>query len=262
MEFNNFPAGRKVFYLFPEGLFHQAVVKHIINQEYEIYTLSDYRRGLPLIFQYNGAIVFLNLSGAPDTDKLLPSIRDFCRQGSTRSIALYFLCDADTSCPEARRLSESLDNCSFLTYSSTPDEVSAQIEEILENLEARGQRNFVRFGSNSNEIANISFKRKEKAFAGRLHDISAGGLSFSLTSGESLPLRAKLSQVTVDLGYLVEGLSGTVSLRRRLPDDTILYVLLFDKGIAVETQELLRFVIHASLQRQFITRLKQVAVPD
>jgi hypothetical protein len=66
----------------------------------------------------------------------------------------------------------------------------------------------------------------------------------------------------VDLGKGITGLSGSVTIRRRLPDDTLLYILMFDKGLPAEKKLLLRRTIHYSLQRQFSERLEQVAMPE
>jgi hypothetical protein len=152
-------------------------------------------------------------------------------------------------------------NCSSLNYAEAGHEFNDLIDTILDRVKARGQRGYVRFGTNTEEIAEISFIRKDRPFKGKLHDISSSGLSFSLKDDTSLSLRSKLSAISLDMGYTVNGLSGQVSIKRRLPNGQILYVLLFDRNLPMETRRQLRFIIHASLQRQFVTRLEQVAVP-
>jgi len=261
MDTPHFPSGRKIFYLFPQGDFHRAAVQHIIDSEYEIYTLSDHKRGLPLIFQYNGAIVFINLDATVKADQLLIGIRDFCRQTSNRSIALFLLCSSEEQQKQTESYVNDFSNCSTINYGDTEKEFSEILDITLDRLKARGQRSYVRFGTNTEEIAQISFKRKERTFQGALHDISSAGLSFSLKENINLPLRSKLREISLDLGYVVNDLAGQISIKRRLPNGQILYVLLFEKTLSQEIRQHLRFVIHASLQRQFIKRLEQVAVP-
>lgn len=262
MEIPLFPAGRKIFYLFPQGNFHQSIVQHIIREEYEIYTLSDYKRGLPLIFQYNGAIVFINLDGVEKDQKLLYAVRDFCRQGSNRSIDLFLITHSDEKKKWAEKYIEQLENCTPIVIASSVNEFTIHLDSILSNLQAQGQRKYVRFGTNSDKLTNISFYRKEKQYKGTLHDVSSAGLSFTLEDDHPLSLRSKLRDITLDLGYTIDGLTGTITIKRRLPNNSILHVLLFDKDMDEETREHLQFVIHASLQRQFMKRLEQVAVPE
>ncbi len=262
MEMPLFPAGRKIFYLFPQGNFHQSIVQHIIREEYEVYTLSDYKRGLPLIFQYNGAIIFLNLDGVAKDQKLIYAVRDFCRQSSNRSIDLFLLTHDAEKQKWAEKHMNQIENCSVIEIENTVDEFKVHLDSILNNLQAQGQRKYVRFGSNSEQLTRATFYRKEKLYKGTLHDVSSAGLSFTLEDEHPLSLRSKLQNITIDLGYSIDGLSGTVTIKRRLPDNRVLHVLLFDKNMEEETKEHLRFVIHASLQRQFMTRLEQVAVPE
>ncbi len=262
MEMPLFPAGRKIFYLFPQGNFHQSVVQHIIREEYEVYTLSDYKRGLPLIFQYNGAIIFLNLDGVEKDQKFIYAVRDFCRQSSNRSIDLFLVTHDAEKQQWAEKYVKQLENCTVVVIENSVDEFKVHLDSILNNLQAQGQRKYVRFGSNSEQLTRVTFYRKEKLHKGSLHDVSSAGLSFTLDDEHPLSLRSKLQNITIDLGYTIDGLSGTVTIKRRLPDNRVLHVLLFEKNMEDETKEHLRFVIHASLQRQFMARLEQVAVPE
>lgn len=262
MEMPLFPAGRKIFYFFPQGNFHQSIVQHIIREEYEVYTLSDYKRGLPLIFQYNGAIVFINLDGIEQDPKLLSAVRDFCRQSSNRSIDLFLITQHEEKKQWAEKYVKQVETCTVLVIESAVNGFTAHLDTILNSLQAQGQRKYVRFGSNNEQLTHITFYRKEKLYKGALHDVSSAGLSFTLEEGQPLSLRSKLTHITVDLGYTIDGLSGSVTIKRRLPNNSVLHVLLFDKNMDEDTKEHLRFVIHASLQRQFMSRLEQVAVPE
>jgi len=262
MDMPLFPAGRKLFYLFPQGNFHQSVVQHIIREEYEIYTLSDYKRGLPLIFQYNGAIIFINLDAVPGDTKLITTIRDFSRQSSNRSIDLFLITHSNETKKWAEKYLTQVDNCSALVAEEAVEEFTSQLDSVLSNLNAQGQRKYVRFGSNSNQITHLSFYRKEVRFKAFLHDVSTAGLSFTLEEEHPLSMRSKLTDITIDLGYTIEGLTGNITIKRRLPNNKILHVLLFDKTMDDKIKEQLRFVIHASLQRQFTARMEQVAVPE
>jgi hypothetical protein len=262
MEMPLFPAGRKIFYFFPQGNFHQSIVQHIIREEYEVYTLSDYKRGLPLIFQYNGAIVFINLDGVEQDPKLLSAVRDFCHQSSNRSIDLFLITHHKENQLWAEKYLNQVETCSVITIDKAVDEFTAHIDNLLSSLQAQGQRKYVRFGSNNDQLTRITFYRKEKLYKGTLHDVSSAGLSFTLEEGQPLSLRSKLTHITVDLGYTIDGLSGSVTIKRRLPDNSVLHVLQFDKNMDKNTKEHLRFVIHASLQRQFMSRIEQVVVPE
>lgn len=256
-----FTAGRKIYYLFPQGNFHQSVVQHIIDREYEVYTLSDHVRGLPLIFQNTGAIVFINLDGVTEQEKFMNGVQNFCRQSSNRSIELFLICSSSEQYATAEKMMCSHAHCSCIDHSGDVEAFSRRINTILTELHARGNRSYVRFGSNTQEIAELDFQRKGKKIKGIMHDISSAGLSFSVPEDTSLPLRSKLEEVSVDMGYTIDDLYGVISLKRKLPNGRTLYVLLFNKNMPSETKQHLRFVIHASLQRQFLKRLNEVAVP-
>lgn len=262
MNTSMFPDGRKLFYFYPRGDFHKKMVNSLIEAEYEIYTLSNHRKGLPLMFQHNGAVIFFNIENFARDSYLLALLRDFCRQSSQRSIQLYLLTRKEEQLEELSHLSDSFDNCSLLHLSQEIDSAQETLQKELQGMSIRGQRHYVRFGSNNETIATLSFERRGKRGTATVHDISAAGLSFSLPGGKNIPLRSQLKEVAVDIGDGIVGLSGTITIRRRLPNDTLLHILMFDKGMEQETKRCIRTAIHQMLQRQFTERLEQVAIPE
>jgi hypothetical protein len=262
METPQFPNGRKVFYFYPAGDFHKSLVESMIEAEYEVYTLSNHRKGLPLMFQHNGAVILFNIEDHAGDGQLRALLRDFCRQSSHRSIQLYFLTRSEKQVETLADLGGTFSNCSVLRLPEASQPAVTLLRNTLAELNVKGQRRYVRFGSNSNTIAGISFQRKGKRYRGTVHDISSAGLSFSLPEGESLPLRSRLKEVTVDLGSGLRELGGSVTIRRRQPNGTLLHILMFDKEMEPELKKRLRTAIHHCLQRQFTARLEQVAVPE
>ena len=262
MDTSMFPNGRKLFYFYPLGNFHKKLVHYLIEAEYEVYTLSNHRKGLPLMFQHNGGIIFFNIEVHAGDSYMLALLRDFCRQSSQRSIQLYLLTRNEEQLDALSHLSDSFDNCTLLHLPRNIKGAQERLRKALQGMSIRGQRHYVRFGSNSDTIASLSFDRRGKRGTGTVHDISSAGLSFTLPKGESMPLRSHLKEVAVDIGDGIKGLSGAVTIRRRQPNDTMLYILMFDKEMEQERKRRIRTAIHQMLQRQFTQRLEQVAIPE
>lgn len=258
----NFPTGRKVFYFFPSGSYHQRIIKEIIRNEFEIYSLSNIKKGLPLVFQYNGAVIFFNIDEVQNYEQVKNSIKDYCRQTSQRSIDLVILSRDSSRIDDVQSFMSGLYNCSGFHLKTDPETTSETLITLLHRFNARGQRSYVRFGSNAEEVANIKFARKNKTYKGYVHDISSVGLSFSLASGSVFPVRCKIREISLDLDQTLNGLSGTITIKRKLPSGNILHVLMFDKDLSRELYERLHFIIHSSLQRQFTARLEAVAIPE
>jgi hypothetical protein len=261
MDTTKFPSGRKIFYFFPSGPYHQQVVKRIIRDEYEIYTLSDYERGLPLIFHYNGALLFFHIDELKDYGHIRAVLHDFCRQSANRSIELIILTRDGDRAEELRAFMKEMSNCRIILLEEDPEKSAEELLDLLSGFEARGQRRYVRFGSSKDEVALIEFVHKSKEVSAGVHDISSVGLSFSLTDGPGLSIRSHINNFDIEISERIEGLSGTVTIKRKLPDGSVLYVLMFEKGISKELREKLHTIIHGSLQRQFNRRLDSVAVP-
>lgn len=261
METANFPSGRKVFYFFPAGPYHETIVKNIIKKEIEIYTLSDIKRGLPLIFQYNGAVILFHIDEFKDSEHIKTVIRDFSRQTSHRSIEIFLLTSVQEKYENIEESMKEIGNCSPHLLDPSPEKTSDELIALLQNLHVQGQRNYVRFGTNNNAVALIEIMRKNRKITGSVHDISTAGISFSIPEGPGFTIRTKLKDFAVDIDGRIEGLTGTVTIKRKLPNGTVLYVLLFDKEVSQEISEQLHTIIHGSLQRQFTERLNLVAVP-
>jgi hypothetical protein len=243
--------GRKIFYFFPEGIFHQRLVEAAIVAEYEIYTLSKGREGIRLITGYPNSLVFIHEDTAL-TEEFSALEQEARRQQTMlhqQQIEIFLLN------PHTKHHSPA--QFDRIALSETPAKAVSAFLTFLEESGAKGQRRYVRFGTNSQSISPLRITSGGNIYTGTISDISAAGVSFVLEEGRLLPAGARIDSFTMEIGEAIEGLKGTITLRRKLPDGTILLVAMFDSPDHATNMQLHRY-IHASLQRQLLKRLKSM----
>lgn len=250
--------GKKLFYFFPRGPYHASLVRAAIEQEYEIYTVSRAEAGIKLISGYSRSLVFIN------TDCTIPAVReeltrsikqygDRFEAGSSRIIPLVR--EGATAVPqELLELNEPGIVSKPLRLSGDVKEATERFLGFLEKEEARGQRRYVRFGTNGAALSPLQITVSGKEYGGTLSDISSAGISFFLDGGKILPAGSRIEQFCVESAADICELTGTITLRRKMPDGSILLVALFDAPPQRAKRGLQNF-IHTSLQQQFYKRL-------
>ena len=58
---NTSDLGKRVFFLYPHSVLQDQLVSKIIEQEYEVYLLSDHVKALKILGVYNDSILFVNI---------------------------------------------------------------------------------------------------------------------------------------------------------------------------------------------------------
>jgi hypothetical protein len=255
--------GKKLFYFFPEGPYHSALIKAAIEEEYEIYTVSRIEQGMKLISGYSRSLIFINLecpfAGAEDA--LVKSISRYSGRleaGESSIIPLI----REERCQKSREAAVPVEGLQSTGFSTPPLTLPCEREagaitflELLEKKEARGQRRYVRFGSGGEAIASLEIESGGKIYSGSVSDISSAGISFSLDGGKLLPPGCRIDSFRMESDSRIRELTGTISLRRKLPDSSILLVAMFDAP-PIGARRRLQHFIHTSLQRQFYRRLE------
>lgn len=250
-------AGRKVFYFFPEGAYHRAIVEHAVDSEFEIYTLGA-AAGIRLCAGYSNALVFINTE-APlrhELSELYAEMERLREELREREILPVYLSSGRPEKKTEGAAPLPADHGEeALRLPASPVKAAQRFAAFLEEKEARGQRRYVRFGANDRSISPLFIRAGKSEYRGALSDISSAAVSFSLEDGLLLAAGTRIDAFTLELDNEIRDLKGTVTLRRKNPDGTFLMVAMFDAPPAA-TRKALHQYIHRSLQKQFHERMK------
>lgn len=240
--------GKKIFVLYPDERL-RAIFYGRLRNTFEVYFIYDYEKIRSLAEYYPESIIILNLIEndllwLPEeicaetekiADRLKPSI-----------IALYD--EAEPSAELCVRL---------MKYHGKDQQLKDELMSVFTELGGRGRRNFVRYGGNEENIATIMFKTASEEASGTVHDISASGLSFSMSRGVDIRVGERLD-AKLSLGKYELSLSAVKILERNFSGDAI-HIIKFDNQLSEETNSKLLQFIYDSLDSEMNKFIKNLS---
>jgi hypothetical protein len=249
---SEFGSGCKVFYFFPEGHYHTKIIGAVIDQEYEIYTTSRGAAGIKAAAAYRNIVVCVNMCTSL-TEELSQFLTEVEAQKQKLIEQNALVVPLFTKRVEAADWQAPF--CKPIFFPQDPDKGVALFLSFLDEMKVKGQRRYVRFGGNDTAIAPMRIQSGGKVYHGTLSDISSAGISFSLEGGTVLAAGKRIDSFSIEIGKALSNLKGTVTLRRKLPDGSILLVAMFDAP-EPKAREAIQRYIHTSLQKQFSARME------
>lgn len=136
-------------------------------------------------------------------------------------------------------------------------EIQARLDELLEEWDARGQRQYVRFGGSDEVNVDFSFSLKGRQYQGKVNDISSAGMSCAFDKDTSLEINQLIDSIQLMLQGNIYSITGRIILQRALDDTKRLFVVMFDRRMPPEIRRRLQDFIHDSLQAKMNALLEQ-----
>ncbi len=241
--------GRKVFFLNPSAAVVEQLVLPLARDEIEAYSVDLPVHALRFFEGYADPLLFVTLPVPASREKggEPPSFLEALSRASFRWGGIVEGEPAGNGFPPADRIP-------LGTYrmGGKPQEALQDLRALLESLSVRGQRHYVRFGSQGAEIATMTATYRGEEYRGIVHDISSAGISCTIGSeagGAELPINGILNPLHIscaDWGIVVP---GRIGIKRSLGGQTV-YVVMFDQGNARSRSSEIGVFVHRSLQAQ------------
>lgn len=203
--------GRKVFFLNPSFLIRTNIIEPLKQKEYEVYEIADYHRAGDYLSAHEDAIIYLNIGSQSSATVWLNFIDELKKEHSATTIGV--LADQLTA-----NLSQQLGYCNAIQggvfeLGQDFEKVLSQLTNMLDSLEAKGRRQYVRASCMHDSSANFMWFFRDKLFKTRLLDISTASAAILVDSDKmqyldttaSMPctLQIGMNQVRVQVKPLV-----------------------------------------------------------
>jgi len=236
-----FNLGKKVFFLYPPVDFSKSILNRLFEDGYEIYKLNSTENIVLLLREFPDSILFIN-SDYPYEDFDLQQFNDqILHQEDFSDLTTYAFFSQSVTYGDMVK--------DYVSLEQPAEELYQNIRGILEEAQAHGKREHVRFGSYSEVISTFPFTSEGQRYEVNLHDISPRALSFS--SGDDLKnlVGNDLSDMNLKVGAYEITVSGKLDSSREIGGKE-LYIVTFDPEKYMEYRELLYNFIFTSLERK------------
>lgn len=208
--------GRKVFFVNPAYSIKKDIIPVLQKQEFEVYTIDSYRDVKNLMKINQGSVLFLNVDTQLSVGSWFNYIRTFEREEYLTTISLAVITermkqqDIDVYTKNAHLKGGIID------FSEGIDEVLKRILGILESVDAKGRRQYVRANVGGDKEASLFWNYNGKMHHLKLLDISSVGMAVSVPAALAEQIVAKnflLQDVTMRLGV------------KQIPIDAVIYAI-------------------------------------
>ncbi|KGE71432.1 hypothetical protein [Spirochaeta lutea] len=238
---------RKVFILYPPSVVQEQLIEVLIQAEFEVAVIKDYRRIFSLMYKYPGSILFLNIEQRlpeRDWDWLVDQIRADQAAHRTR---LGILVYNSTDELKQHYLMEKGLECGFITLKLGIAESAKILLKTLEANEARGRRRYVRVRVPASK-GSINVRYNGFTSQGTIMDISSVGMAAVLKP--PIAKESYIDDIQLRLWGQISSVTGRVYGQRTLDSGEILHVILFEPAPEGATKAKLRSVIRKALQAE------------
>lgn len=240
--------GKKVFFLYPHSVIQKELVEILIDREYEVYMVYDYKKLYNINRIYRDSIVFINIDeGLPEAEweKL---IREYSEDSPENNLDFGILTYNEDQNLAQKYLMDIMVSCGFIRLRLGLKESIEIMLKTLEANEAKGRRKYVRARPQP-EDASFNYRDLNGELnTGRIMDISSVGIAVIFNSGLSPQKNSLLRDIQIKIKGAIIKVNGIVIGSRSSDKSKTIYVLLFDGTATKELKQKLRYYIHKLIQ--------------
>jgi len=235
--------GRKVFcfgFTDGEGL---HVFDYLIRREYEAYRSEKPAHLAAVLQNFERSVICIRGKTSEDLFKWKTVLHNYEELCAGKQFCGIIVCAVPRNEPELP---------SSIPWRHIPacgiKEVQRGLDRHLEEWNARGQRQYVRFGGKNDVNVDFSFTLEGKQYHGKVNDLSSAGMSCAFDKDTPLQINRTIDSIQLTLRGNIYSITGKIFLQRALDETKRLFVVMFDRRMPGEIRRRLQDFIHDSLQ--------------
>ncbi len=248
--------GKKVFFINPHSVIQDELIDTIVDDEYEVYMINDYKKINDIKNIYNNSIVYINIDAGLSEAEWEKLIRFYSDDSLKKNIKIGILTYNEDQKLAHKYLMDILVPCGFIRLKLGLKESINIVKQTLEANEAKGKRKFVR-ASPQPDDGSFNWKNKDGTLMfGHINDISSVGMAITFDEEKDIEKNSILKDIQIKLKGTLIMVSGVVIGFRKEEESKTIYVLIFDRTLSRNMKKRLRMSIHKLLQDDINKKLK------
>ena len=246
--------GKKVFFLYPTVVVQNKIIAELIQQEYEVYIAKNKDTIRRVIRQYKNSIVFVDINEhmkETEWETWITAVKD-APDTKTTSIGIVTAND-DEKIKRKYLLTIKVSGYTVLKFDL--DKAIIHIIEILQGLEAKGRRKFIRATTTKDSNVTLNMSVNGSFRNGQIKDISVVGISCTIDDNPDIAKNTLFKDIQVKLQSTIIKVEGIV-FGTRMEGEEKVYVILFTQRIDPDVRTKIRKYIQHNLQTKMDNKLK------
>jgi len=236
--------GKKVFFLHPSAFVKNSVIDDLIQQEFEVYLVSDEIKIQRALRKYPGSVVFICSDEALSLREWETWVRQTLEDKTIKDVNMGIISHTDTD--EVRKVLGAYHiPCGLILIKTNKEKAIKNLMDALKAVEAKGRRKYLRVPGEAKTT--VSLPSGDTYIKGEILDISVVGFSCVFSCDMRLEKNALFHDIQVKLQTMLLKVEGIVIGSREEEGKTI-YVFLFTPKSASAVKEKIRVYVQKRLQ--------------
>jgi len=252
---NSGSLGKKIFFLHPSAFVQNQVISELAQEEFEVYILKDEAKLKQVINLYPNSIVFASINETMKEDAWDNLIRTIMGAPENDAVRIGIIASVNNEEIRKKYVEQYKVQCGFTVIKSDFAEAVKQLINILNGVDAKGRRKFLRLFMDNDSNATVNLPVNGTYINGLIKDISVVGFSCVFDVDPNLTKNGLLNDIQIRLQSQLIKAEGIVFGSRMEGTDKS-YVILFSKRTDPSVRTKIRKYIQSSLQHNMEKGLK------
>lgn len=240
--------GKKVFFLYPHSVIKSDLIHDFVQNEYEVYTLKDYKKVKLLLKKYKDSILFINIDDVLNETEWYEFVESIVKSKDYEGVQVGILTYNENEDLAKKYLIDLAVPCGFIQLKLGKEQSRSIILKSLEVNESKGQRKYVRATSSNTQKSTFNVQVGADYRTGYVNDISSVGMSCVFNEEVGLTKNAILRKIQLKLNGKLVLVDAIVFGSRKLENNQLVYVLMFTNNITDDNKSKIHAYISATLQ--------------
>lgn len=225
------PFGVKVFFLNPSSEMEKRIISNLVESEYEVLVVHEYKYLKPILYDFPQSIAFINIDEEMKFENWVNYFRSFQTDPKLSSVLIGAFTNGIPKAHQDMFILDANPTAGFITLNTTEWNTAQAFKKVLDLNNAKGRRKYVRASvTNENNIF-VLFQIEDRVVKLELNDISVVGFSCLIESsiGDLFKAGETYWDVTITIGR--EIISNPVSIYAVNKTENFIRLVCLFKGI-------------------------------
>ncbi len=241
--------GKKVFFLYPHSVIQEDLVEHIVQNEFEVYLVSNHTRLPSILKKFPHSILFINIDTRLKEEEWEEYVRKIMNDPATKDVQIGILTYNEDKELAKKYLMDIMVPGGYIQLKLGLKESTKIILKTLIANEARGKRRFVRAVCPKNSVNEFNVGIHEKMYTGYIKDISSAGMACYFYDTVDFQPKTVLERMQLKLKRRIVMVNGVIAGKRE-DKDGMIYVVLFSSYVSADAKQKLTSFVHKTLQTE------------
>lgn len=237
----------KFFVLSPDEQ-NRAKIKNLIKKEIcEIYILEKPELIKPIISRFKKSILVLSSHPEESSGNYTNFVLDLINSCAENLLKIIIIGDSGKKITHER----------ILNLERNQLENNYEVMNIIDSLDIKGFRNYIRLGYKNSRIAFFRMNLNNEWRTGVIHDISAAGMSCSFDQHRDISPDENSRVIELSIKDRIFRLSGNFLIRRTFKNNNI-FVIVFTRRNNMENIKSLKSIIYNLTREEVLDKIREI----